>query len=348
VGFRLAFVVGLLISCSVLAAQTSTEPQTFLRRQLGFTTPEVNSLDAGQIVVKLPKTTETREVAAFAIMRLDIDEEFFIDRVRDIVRFKKSENVLQIGKFSNPPRLEDLAELTLDPVDVEALKRCVPNRCALKLSAQAIERFRKEVRWSASDHHQQATLLMKQVLLGQLNDYLKRGNVALGFYNDKPLSLNLAEEFRTLLQPAPYMYGYDPPFQRYLERFPGEAPPQAESFVYWSKEKFGLKPVLSLTHVTIYKRPTPAGAEYMIASKGIYATHYFETSLGLTAFIHGQTAGTPRSYLIYINRSRTDALRGFLGGLKRSLITGSLRDGTRKNMQMIKQKLEGEYQARAR
>ena len=87
----------------------------------------------------------------------------------------------------------------------------------------------------------------------------------------------------------------------------------------------------------------------MIASKGIYATHYFESSLGLTAFVHSEPSGSPRSYLIYINRSRTDALRGFLAGLKRSLITGSLRDGARKNMEMIKEKLEGEYKtAKAR
>ena len=79
------------------------------------------------------------------------------------------------------------------------------------------------------------------------------------------------------------------------------------------------------------------------AASTVYATHYFEGSLGLTGLIQSQASEPPRSYLIYINRSRTDALRGVFAGLKRSLIGRSLREGTRKNMEMIKQKLETEY-----
>jgi len=47
--------------------------------------------------------------------------------------------------------------------------------------------------------------------------------------------------------------------------------------------------------------------------------------------------------LIYVNRSRTDALRGLFAGLKRSLIGGRLRDGAKKNMEMIRQMLEADY-----
>jgi hypothetical protein len=103
-----------------------------------------------------------------------------------------------------------------------------------------------------------------------------------------------------------------------------------------------MKPVVSVTHVSIYKRNTPSGLHVLIASKGIYATHYFEVSLGMTGFV--QCLSEPnRSYLIYINRSRADALRGLLAGLKRSLISGSVRDGARKNMELIKEKLERDY-----
>jgi hypothetical protein len=332
------------ILCSLLSAQViQPELYTFLRKQLGFTTQELGAVEKGQIVVKLPKTGETREVAAFAIMRLDVPEDFFIDRVRDIVSFKKSDNVLQIGKFSDPPRLDDLAGLTLDSVDIEAFRRCRPNSCEVKMSAKSIERFRKDVNWAAPNYRDQVTTVARQVLLEHVQNYLKAGNHALGEYNDKSYPLNLADEFRTLLQPAAYMYGYQPKFQHYLENFPHGRPPDSEDFVYWSKEKFGLKPVVSMTHIAIYKRPAPDGIDYLIASKGIYATHYFEASLGLTEFIHSRASGAPHSYLIYINRSRADALRGFFGGLKRSLITGSLRDGAKKNMEMIKQRLEGEH-----
>ena len=139
------------------------------------------------------------------------------------------------------------------------------------------------------------------------------------------------------------MYEYVPPFQKFLQEFPHNRPQDTEDFVYWSTEKFGLKPVLSVTHITIYKHRGPSGTDILIASKGIYASHYFEASLGLTGFIQSQSAEPSRSYLIYVNRSRADALRGLFAGMKRSLISGSLRDGAKKSMELIRVKLEGDY-----
>jgi hypothetical protein len=331
------------LAVALLAQTPQAEPYTFLRKQLAFASYELSNLEKGQIIVKLPKTPETREVAAFAIMRLDVPGDFFLDRVRDIINFKKSDNVLQIGKFSNPPRLEDLAGLTLDQVDIDALKRCRMKSCDVKMSAKFIERFRSEVNWSAPNYRDRVTGLAREMLLEYVRAYLEGGNVALGEYNDKSYVVRLADEFRSLLKPAPYMYEYVSEFQKYLEDFPHSRPENSENFVYWSKDKFGLKPVISVTHITIYKRSHTNGLDVMIGSKGIYASHYFEASLGLTGFIQSQASEPSRSYLIYINRSRADALRGLFAGLKRSLISGSLRDGAKKSMEMIKQKLETEY-----
>jgi hypothetical protein len=240
--------------------------------------------------------------------------------------------------------LEDLAGLTLDPSEVEAIKRCRVNRCELKMSAAAIERFRKEVNWARPDYLERTTQLAREILLEYVTAYLRRGNAALGEYNDKPRPIRLADEFQSLLESAPYMYGYTPELETYLKNFPDNRPGHVEDFVYWSKEKFGLKPVVSMTHITIYRSNWPHGLDVLIASKGIYANHYYEASLGLTGFIQSQQSQPDRSYLIYINRSRTDALRGLFAGLKRSLISGSLKDGAKKNMEMIKLKLESEYQ----
>lgn len=343
---------GLLILMSfalaaALVAQTPhPEPYAFLRKQLAFTPAELITLENGKIIVRLPKTPETREVAAFAIMRLDVPTDFFVERVRDIVKFKKSEKVLQIGKFSNPPRLEDLAGLTFDQVDIDAIKACRVKSCDIKMSAKFIERFRKDVNWSAANYGDRVTELMREMLLEHAQAYLQSGNTALGKYDDKSYSLGLAEEFKSLLKPASYMYGYVPEFQKYLEEFPQGRPQNAaivEDFLYWSKEDFGLKPVTSVTHLTIYKRSHDSLGDVIIGSKGIYGSHYFESSLGLTAFIQSRGSDPSRTYLIYMNRSRTDALRGLFAGLKRSLIGGSLRDGAKKSMEMIKLKLETEY-----
>ena len=344
---KLLFLRSGFLAAVVLAQAPQPEPYTFLRQHLAFTPAELITLENDKILVKLPKTPETREVAAFAIMRLDIPADFFVEKVRDIVTFKKSEKVLQIGKFSNPPRLQDLAGLTFDQVDIDAIQACKVNNCDLKMSAKYIERLRKEVNWSVANHRDRVTELMREMLLEHVQAYSKSGNGALGKYDDKSYSLGLAEEFKSLLKPASYMYGYVPEFQKYLEDYPQGRPENTaivEDFFYWSKEDFGLKPVTTVTHVTIYKQSPEKRADVIIGSKGIYGSHYFESSLGLTAFIQSRGSDPARTYLIYMNRSRTDALRGFFAGLKRSLIGGSLRDGAKKSMEMIKLKLETEYQ----
>jgi hypothetical protein len=39
-------------------------------------------------------------------------------------RYAKSENVVQIGKFSDPPNLADFPDLVLDAGDIESLRGC--------------------------------------------------------------------------------------------------------------------------------------------------------------------------------------------------------------------------------
>jgi hypothetical protein len=330
------------IAAAIAGQVPPSEPYAFLTSHLGFSSGDLASLETGQTLVKLPKTPEVSEVAAFAITRLDVPTDFFVEKVRDIVNFKKGENVLQIGKFGNPPSLSDLAGLTVDQVDIDAIKECRVKSCDLKMSSEFIERFRKEVDWSSDNYREIVTQLVRRMLLEQVQDYLKGGNSALVKYDDKSSTLRLADQVRSLLKPAPYMYKYCPDFQRYLEEFPLTRPGNAanfEDFIYWSKEEFGLKPVISMTHITIHKG-AHGSADVLVGSKGIYASHYFEGSLGLTAFTRSENSSPSRSYLIYINRSRTDALHGLFAGMKRSLIVGRLRSGAYKSMERLKQRLE--------
>jgi hypothetical protein len=83
--------------------------------------------------------------------------------------------------------------------------------------------------------------------------------------------------------------------------------------------KFGLKPVIVINHITIYKNEKEAGPQILIASKQIYANHYFDSSLALTAFLSIPGAN-PGSYLFYENRSRADGLEGAFSKIKRRIV----------------------------
>lgn len=65
-----------------------------------------------------------------------------------------------------------------------------------------------------------------------------------------------------------------------------------------------------------------------------------EASLGLTAVVASSQQSEPGFYLLYLNRSRSDALRGGFSGLARGQVKRSARDGMQKNMLRIKFSIE--------
>ena len=58
------------------------------------------------------------------------------------------------------------------------------------------------------------------------------------------------DEFAGLLKNSPYLGEIVPGLPEHLRAFPSSALPGAEDFLYWSKEKFGLTPSITVTHVT--------------------------------------------------------------------------------------------------
>lgn len=334
------FIVGSLLVCAIAASAqpATTEPYTFLKKYLAFTDAELAGLETGKVIAKSPKTKDPREVATFGAMRLNVPKEIFVEKFRNIVAFKQSANVLEIGKFSATPRLEDLKGLTLSDDDFNALRQCQVGKCELRLPADVITRLQKEVKWETPKARQQVDALLRQTLIDYVKAYLQGGNAALSEYHDREAPLRLADEFKALLDQSPYLYEYAPEFHQYLAEYPKASLPDVENFLYWSKEKFGLKPVVSLTHVTIYKRTRGAVSSVLIATKQIYANHYYDASLGLTAFVDVPAASA--AYLMYLNRTRIDALRGWLARANRSMIENGLLSGMEKNLRVIKRKLE--------
>lgn len=336
------FSVWLLLLLFVPATSAQDLPgwfREFLQQRLNVTEENLARLEHGETVTSVLRTKEKREIAALGIVRVEASAELFIHGFRDIVDFKKSSSVLQIGKFSNPPRLEDLNGLTLDPCCLDAIKNCETGKCDMQMSGEMMERFRGERNPYAPDYEARANSLFRRILLDYVRTYLQAGNSALIEYHDQEKGVRVAEEYRSLLEHSRFLTDYAPEFHKYLEEFPKASSPNVEDFIYWSKEKYGPKPVLSITHVAIYKRTLGNWTEVFVASKQLYASHYFDASLGLTAFVEGNERATSGSYLMYLNRSRIGALQGSFVGLKRSVIGARIRQGMGKNLMMIRRRL---------
>ena len=270
---------------------------------------------------------------------MKITPAFYVERLDDIVAFKKDEAVLQIGTFNNPPAAADMAAMTLDESDVRSLRRCQVGDCGLQLSAAAITRFQQGIDWRRADAHAQAEALMRQILAEYAASYLKSGAAAAMEYADESERMNLGQEFASLMGPDVPGWKSFPALRQHLIDYPSSDTPATTDRVYWSKEKVSRRTVVSLTHLAIMRMPNEAAA-YSVASRQIYGTHYFDASLGLTVLVPDRTAAGPVTYVVYLNRSRVDIFDGILGGVARRLVTPKARTTVTDLLVRLKQRME--------
>jgi len=327
---------------AVAAAPASDlQPQLrdLLSREFKFSPQDLADLEKGKIVTRRLPATAAGEVAAVGAVRIKARKQTFIDRYRDIVQFKRGADVPQIGRFSDPPSIQDLAPLTVDKQDGD-LRTCRVGNCDIRLPAATILRFQKEIDWKARDADVHAATLFKEVLFENVRAYMSGGPGRIAEYDDEAHPIRPVDEFANLLRASPYIDQLVPGLARHLETFPSNRLPGAEDFLYWSKEKFGsLAPFITVTQVTI-TRPTPGS--YVLTSKDVYSSRYFDASLTLT--IASDAVTNPDAFdLVYLNRSRADALKGAFAGLRRSIVERRAKGSLEENLKMTKLRLERNF-----
>jgi hypothetical protein len=321
------------VAANAAWAQSSlSEFQKALHEKAAFEEKDFAALQLNQPVVRLAPTSDKREIAVSGLVNIRAGAEEFLRSYRESMTRKTNPAVLEIGSFGSQPSVNDLDSLTLDTGDIEDLKDCIVGDCQLKLSAAMIERFRKEIDWNAANYQLAATNLFKQMLLEYVRDYRTRGEAALIEYNDKRDEVSLAAEQRALNAASSYINDLLAQAKSNLQL--------AEDSIVWSKIKFGLKPVIAINHVRIYRRNSDAGPQVLIASNQIYANHYFNASQALTAFVNipGENQG---AYLVSENRSRADGLEGPFGKLKRGVVEKKALEGLKGILEHSQASLDG-------
>jgi hypothetical protein len=342
-GGRCASVCRAIIAVAVLAVSVPVEAEetavrVFLRRTIGLTDAQVAEVESGRVVTRQLPAADKPEMAAFGAVRVAASKDIYLERLRDVARFRQGPSTLQIGRFRTPPMLEDLAGLTLEEGDFDAARRCKPGNCDLKLASSALERIRREMDWKAPDARARATLLMKQMLVDYLTAYLQGGTAAMATYTDDEVPLDAPAEFRKVLGASPYLLQYAPELRRYLEEYPKGRLAGTEDLFYWTKDKFGPKPTIAIHHVTIWRDPADTGRA-AVASKQIYASHYFQAGLDLTALVDApKPAGG--FYLVDLYRARVDPPTGMLSGVLLGKIRGGIEQGVAESLRTAKARTE--------
>jgi hypothetical protein len=337
----------MLVLLSQAAAGASDLPdalRVMLAKYMRFTRQDLHAVQRGEVVKKALDTRSRTELAFFGITYVNAPPSLLIQRFQDIETFKKGEAVLKVKKMSDPPSLQDFKDMTLEKTDLKELRKCKPGKCDMKLSTKMIDRIHQEIKWGEEGHDKKATELFQLMLFEYVQDYLSRGNAALIDYFDQKKPVSLSQEFKSIVQGSSYIREKLPEFYRLLIDYPQQPLPETEHFLYWSKETLKFRPVITITHVTIY-RSSPK--EAFIASKQIYANHYVTGSLALTGMISQNDDPDQNGfYLFYLNRTRTDMLGGLLSGLKRSLARSRSTAALDENLTLIKERLEKEFSER--
>lgn len=293
------------------------------------------AIEAGRPIVELAPLPDV-DVALIGAVRTTIDDDRLVAWFREVEQLQRGSYIPVIQRFSNPPRIEDLADLTLDDDDVEELRDCRPGHCDVKLAAAEMHRITAAIRAAGRNWKPAAQLAFRQVMLGRARAHLARGFAGAPPYEDHSDPDSPAAEFQELVD------GWGLPglcmasVLTHLRSYPADNG-SVESFLFWSKDTLGdMKPIVGITQVSIVRGCEP-GQPTIIASSQVYASHYLTASLSVSAVAQAADGG---NYLVYARLSRADLFGGAFGGWIRRIVQKRVRaegpgvlDGLRRRLE---------------
>ena len=322
----------------VQSRQAGTFPprlERYMASAVKLTALERQRLFAGDVITRLLDADETKEVAILGAVWINAPMRRYIQAVSDIESFEKGAGFKVTRKISSPPKLDDFRALRVPDEDLQDLRRCRVGSCEVKVAESALKRFHSEVNWNAPNAKASAMAWLQQLALEYSTSYLKGGDAELAVYRDNARPTFVAQEFREMVSAMPELSTHMPNTRRYLLEFPTVSMPGFQSFLYWQETEFGLKPVIRINHVVI--RETAEDA--VVASKMLYASHYFWTGIELRALVPDPSRGNG-FWFVTVNRSRSDGLSGFTGRLIRGRVRNEVEKGIVTALHSTRQLLE--------
>jgi hypothetical protein len=113
------------------------------------------------------------------------------------------------GRFSPVPTPADLQPVTFEDYSLE-VRNCRPGDCHVRLGADDISRFHKEVNWNGADWREQSARVWRDVLARYAAAYLSNGRKALPDYVNKREALSVASEVSLLISDYGFVSSYSP------------------------------------------------------------------------------------------------------------------------------------------
>jgi hypothetical protein len=316
--------VTVILSTRTTGSATS-DPFAFFAPTVDLTRKERATLQAGEPVSRaLPAASG--EVTIFAAVPVTISGDRLVAWMRNVAELKKSAYVLAIHRFSEPPVLDDLAALSLEEADLQALRRCRPGDCDVKLDPDEIVQVQAAAREGGDSWKAAVQGAFHRILLQRVTQYLQAGQAG-----------EREERFEAILSHSPFLSERVPRFAEYLARYPHGPHDGVESFMYWSQERLAARSIVSLSHVSMVRPAGEGLPDALVAGRQIYVTRYVTSSLGLTAIVGNDPSSR---YLVYLNRSAVDVVGGLFGGIVRWFVERRLKAEASEVLTGLRRRLE--------
>jgi hypothetical protein len=330
--------VGALVTLTAQGSTKSPGPtlaaRELLRNVAALSDKEWTAIERGEALAKV-LDSDSREIAVVGAIRIAAPSERLAARARDVAALERSAIVLQAGVSAGchwPLTLRRSASKSS-----LALEGCRPQDCHVRLSAADIARFHREVDWRAQDWRDRSVSIWREMLAEYAAAYAREGRRALPVRQQA----RAVERRVRALHPGrqSQVRGLASPDSSHLREFgPGTA--GTAEVLYWTKEDFGLRPVVRISHQTIYKTPTEPPA-VLIATNQLYADHYLDAALTVTLAIdRSPTAPGDGFYLVAVSYARTRSLSGLFRAFVRSTVQSRSLDAMRKILTATKSALE--------
>ena len=319
----------LLIATLFLAPASATQGQARMRATLidfaGLDSQEQRALEAGEVISRAVDSAIGHESISAHIVRVQVPPAQVAAVYAERGFAVETASAVEFGRLDDPdeaPEIGSLAELSIDDNDLGALSGCSPGRCKVKLPRGWIHQFRGRVDWGEDTRQAEAERLYAALLAEYVDGYRRRGNAALATYQDKRDPVSIAEQFGEILESASILCDNYPALCRVLrDRYANEV--GISTSLHWQKEDIGARrKVTTLVEQVRYVGARPG--EMVVASKQLYANHYYEGALALTWI--GPAEDADATIVVHVLWARVDALRGW------SLFRGRIHSGIRNEL----------------
>ena len=330
-----------LISGAVIHAAVQRVPLEIFT-DLGLTSQQIAAIDAGRPVAKVLSWGGPSEVYVFGAVHVDGSPETYLEAARDVGRLSGTPGYQGIGEIREDATVADLSALAFDPDDVKALKNCREGSCDVQLPTSGdsgVSRRRELVATRCGGSGQRPRPSGGAATgAGVSSVAATRRSANIG---TKQHPARIADQFQTMIGRASALPDVLPELRRYLLEYPNAELAGADSFFYWEKVSFGLKPTIRVNHAVIYRGRAQGRDFGVVAIKQLYATHYFHTALDMSVCVDdGATVAPHGFYLLTLKGSEQEGLTGVKGSILRKVVVDKTRSSLESALASIKRSVE--------